>query len=87
MSNVNNIRVIRYLLSNIAPLISPKATKLVWDKCLPWTVVLVIIVVVEAWLLELARGSPQNSAWLLYLEGVIALPTARNSNEVARARW
>ncbi len=45
----------------------------------------VVVVVVEAWRLELARRSPKNSAWLLYLKGIIALPTARNSNEVARA--
>ncbi len=46
----------------------------------------VVVVAVEAWRLELARRSPKNSAWLLYLKGIIALPTARNSNEVARAR-
>ncbi len=34
--------------------------------------------------LELTRRSPQDSAWLLYLRAIIALPTARNSNEVAR---
>ncbi len=46
----------------------------------------VVVVVDEAWRLELTRRSPYNSAWLLYLKGIIALPTARNSNEVARAR-
>ncbi len=30
--------------------------------------------------------APLNIAWLLYLKGIIALLTARNSNEVARAR-
>ncbi len=43
-----------------------------------------LAVVVEAWRLELTRSSPQNSAWLLYLKGINALPTARNSNEVAK---
>ncbi len=38
-----------------------------------------VVVVVEAWRLELTRR-------LLYLKGIITLPTARNSNEVARAR-
>ncbi len=43
-------------------------------------------VVVEAWRLELTRRLPKNSAWLLDLKDIIALPTARNSNEVSRAR-
>ncbi len=46
----------------------------------------VFIGVVEAWCLEPTRKSPWNSTWLLYLKGIFALPTARNSNEVARAR-
>ncbi len=45
-----------------------------------------VVVVVEAWRLELTRRSPYNSAWLLYLKGIIILPTARNRSEVARAR-
>ncbi len=45
-----------------------------------------IIVVGKAWRLELTRWSPWNSARLLYLKGILALPTARNSIEVARAR-
>ncbi len=45
-----------------------------------------VVVVVEAWCLELTRRLPKNSAWLLDLKGIIALPTARNSNEVSRAR-
>ncbi len=45
-----------------------------------------VVVVVEAWRLELTRRLPQNSAWLLYSKGIISLPTARNSNEVAGAR-
>ncbi len=48
--------------------------------------VVVVVAVVEAWRLKPTRRSPQNSAWLLYLEGIITLPTARNSNEVARTR-
>ncbi len=31
--------------------------------------------------------SPKVSAWLLYLKGMIALPTADNNNEVAWAQW
>ncbi len=45
-----------------------------------------VLVVVEALRLELTQRSPQKSAWLLYLKGIIDLPTARNSNGVARAR-
>ncbi len=45
---------------------------------------LLLVVVVEAWRLEITRRSLLNRAWLLYLKGISALPTARNSNEVAR---
>ncbi len=49
-------------------------------------IIVVVVVVVETWRLELARRSPLNGAWLLYLKGIITLHTARNSNEVARPR-
>ncbi len=42
------------------------------------------IAFVEAWRLELTRRSPYRSAGLLYLKDIIAVLTARNSNEVAR---
>ncbi len=45
-----------------------------------------VVVVVEAWRLDLTRSSSKNSIWLLNLNGITALSTARNSNEVARAR-
>ncbi len=44
-----------------------------------------MVVVVEAWRLELTQRLPENSTWLLNLKGIIALPTARNRNEAARA--
>ncbi len=43
------------------------------------------VVVIEAWRLELTRRSPKNSAWLLYLKGIVTLPIAFNSNAAARA--
>ncbi len=46
----------------------------------------VVVVVVEAWRLELTQRSPLNSAWLLYLKDIVTLPNARKSNEVARVR-
>ncbi len=49
-------------------------------------VVVVVVVVVESWRLELTQRSPSNSAWLLYLKGIVTLPTAGNINDVARAR-
>ncbi len=38
----------------------------------------VVAVVVVAWRLKPTRRSPQNSAWLLYLKGIMTQPTARN---------
>ncbi len=49
-------------------------------------VVVLVVVVVEAWRLELTQRLPLNSAWLLYLTNIIVRPTARNNNEVARAQ-
>ncbi len=46
----------------------------------------VVVVVVEAWRLELTQRLPENSTWLLNLKGIIALPTARNINEAAWAQ-
>ncbi len=66
-------------------LVSTRAAALSVDSKIHWDA-FVVVVVVEAWRLELTRRSPYNSARLLYFKGTIALPTPRNSNEVARAR-
>ncbi len=53
-------------------------------RCGDVAFVVVVVVVVEAWRLELTQRSPSNSVWLLYLKGITALSTARNSNEAQK---
>ncbi len=45
-----------------------------------------VVVVVVAWRLELTDGHPKITLGYLTLKGIIALPNARNSNELARAQ-
>ncbi len=45
-----------------------------------------VVVVDEAWCLELTQRSPLENPRLLQLKDTIVLPTIGNSNEVARAR-